>query len=211
MTSLAVRSEIPLVVVAALDRAGGIGKNGAIPWRLRADLAFFKALTTSPDPTAVLREHGLSVEGLPPGLFPAAPTPPPAAGGPPNAVIMGRKTWDSLPAKWQPLPGRLNLILSHSPASVPKSGGQWVTSWEEALAEAGRSAAPHIFVIGGGAVYREALQLPHCRLLVLTRVERDFECNVRFPAIPTGFATLGSSPLLKEEGFAFRLELMVRR
>jgi dihydrofolate reductase/thymidylate synthase len=66
----------------------GIGKNGALPWKLPGDLKYFKELTmATSDPSKK------------------------------NAVIMGRKTWESIPPKFRPLPGRLNVILTSSGSS----------------------------------------------------------------------------------------------
>jgi dihydrofolate reductase/thymidylate synthase len=75
----------PVKVIVAATASGGIGRGGTLPWRIPADMAFFKATT----------------------LATSAP-------GKQNAVIMGRKTWASIPAKFRPLPGRLNVVLSTS-------------------------------------------------------------------------------------------------
>jgi len=75
------------VVVAATAGSFGIGKGGTLPWRLRADMALFKRLTSLPS--------------LSPGKV--------------NAVVMGRKTYESIPLKFRPLPGRRNVVLSRRP------------------------------------------------------------------------------------------------
>ena len=73
------------VVVAACKHSRGIGAAGKLPWSLRSDMAYFKQLTRSTaDP--VKR----------------------------NAVIMGRKTWQSIPEKLRPLADRLNVVISAS-------------------------------------------------------------------------------------------------
>ena len=73
-------------LVVAATRDGGIGRKGVLPWKLRGDLAFFRKLTTS----------------VPEGC----------EGVVVNAVLMGRKTWESIPDRLRPLPGRLNVVLS---------------------------------------------------------------------------------------------------
>lgn len=62
-------------IILAVDEKNGIGKNGTIPWRLKKEQLFFKQITTSTKSKKKL-----------------------------NAVVMGRKTWESLPASVQPLP-----------------------------------------------------------------------------------------------------------
>ncbi|KAJ1616002.1 dihydrofolate reductase-like domain-containing protein, partial [Pavlovales sp. CCMP2436] len=124
------------VVVAACRKTLGIGAEGALPWRLPADLKYFKQLTTSTrDPLRL------------------------------NAVVMGRKTWESLPPKMHPLPGRLNVVLSRTPepelrASLALPVGVLVaSSLDAALALLGADGeVENVFVIGGAAVYAEALR-----------------------------------------------------
>ena len=81
-------------MVVASTPGGGIGKEGKLPWHLPGDMAFFKALTTSP-------------------------------AGSTNAVLMGRNTWLSLPPKFQPLPGRLNVVISASGRFQAAGGCPW--------------------------------------------------------------------------------------
>jgi dihydrofolate reductase len=85
-------------------------------------------------------------------------------------VIMGRKTWDSLPERFRPLPGRRNLVLTHDPAwSAP--GAQAVGSFEQALQAVAQE--PKVYVVGGAQVY--ALALPYADELVLTEIDAHFE------------------------------------
>lgn len=94
-------------------------------------------------------------------------------------VIMGRKTWDSLPARFRPLPGRHNIVLSRQ-AGFDAPGASVVASLDAALALAGRDGAARAFVIGGEQIYREAL--PRADELLLTEVEREFEGDAHFPS-----------------------------
>lgn len=102
-------------------------------------------------------------------------------------VIMGRRTWDSLPARLRPLPGRLNLVVSRN-AAWSAEGAIRCGSLDEAIDLAAHSAAdgaapatsPRVFVIGGGQLYAQAL--PRADELVLTEIEADVEGSVRFPA-----------------------------
>jgi dihydrofolate reductase len=135
-----------LAIVAARGRNGVIGRDGALPWRLRSDMALFKATT----------------------LF--------------KPVIMGRKTWDSLPKR--PLPGRLNLVLSRDQSFEPH-GAIVCEQFEEALdiarEQATEDGAEEVCVIGGRALFDMAL--PKAGRLYLTEVEAEPEGDVRFPEI----------------------------
>lgn len=90
------------------------------------------------------------------------------AGG---TVVMGRKTWDSLPAR--PLPGRTNIVLSTS--MRPGAGYTVARSFSDVRGPA--------FVIGGARVYEEALAAG-ASIVHLTRVAGEFEGDVFFPALP---------------------------
>ena len=96
-------------------------------------------------------------------------------------VIMGRKTWDSLPARFKPLPGRRNIVVTRN-AQWQAEGAERASSLDVALALA--AGAGKAFVVGGAELYR--LALPLCDELVLTEVERDFAGDVFFPAFERG-------------------------
>ncbi len=94
-------------------------------------------------------------------------------------VVMGRKTWDSIPAKFRPLPGRRNLVVSRSVSELP--GAEVFASLDAALAAC--SEAPETCVIGGGEIY--ALALPLANKLALTEVDVVFpDADRHFPAWP---------------------------
>jgi dihydrofolate reductase len=78
-----VDSLVPFQIVVACTRNLGIGLNGSMPWHLPKDMAYFKKLTST--------SGGSETR---------------------NAVIMGRKTWESIPAKFRPLSGRVNVVIS---------------------------------------------------------------------------------------------------
>ena len=91
-------------------------------------------------------------------------------------VIMGRKTWDSLPTRFRPLPGRRNLVITHS-AQWRAEGAEVVASIDDALARLAGTAKA--FVIGGASVY--ALALPLADELVLTEIDTDLDGDTFFP------------------------------
>ena len=96
-------------------------------------------------------------------------------------VIMGRKTWDSLPFK--PLPGRLNVVLSKDGSFEP-NGAVVCESFGEALEiareQAAEDGAEEVCVIGGAALY--ALALPRAHRIYLTEVDAEPEGDVTMPA-----------------------------
>ncbi|MDP4299054.1 dihydrofolate reductase [Leptothrix discophora] len=91
-------------------------------------------------------------------------------------VLMGRKTWDSLPARFRPLPGRHNIVLTRDP-HWRAEGASAVTTLDQALAVAGD--VERLFVIGGAQLY--AATIDRADRLELTEVDRDFDGDVHFP------------------------------
>jgi dihydrofolate reductase len=94
-------------------------------------------------------------------------------------VIMGRKTWDSLPARFRPLPGRRNIVVTRNGA-WRADGAEVAAALDDALARV--ADAPRTFVIGGGELY--ALALPRADELVLTEIDSAFEgADTFFPSV----------------------------
>ena len=93
-------------------------------------------------------------------------------------VLMGRKTWESLPPRFRPLPGRRNLVLTRG---APIDGAETVRSLDEALALC--ADAPELCVIGGAEVYAQALA--RAQRLELTEVDGMWpEADAFFPPLP---------------------------
>ncbi len=93
-------------------------------------------------------------------------------------VIMGRKTWDSLPPKFRPLPGRLNIVVSRDPAFAAE-GAAVAPSLEAARALC--PASSDAWVIGGAQIYAQALPLAHT--VVVTEIARDFDGDAFAPTL----------------------------
>jgi dihydrofolate reductase len=93
-----------------------------------------------------------------------------------HPVIMGRKTWDSLPPRFRPLPERRNIVVTRQPAWQAE-GAEARPSLAAALEAA--AAARRVFVIGGAELYAAAL--PLAAELLLTEIDRDFEGETHFP------------------------------
>ena len=94
-----------------------------------------------------------------------------------HPVIMGRKTWDSIPLKFRPLPGRRNIVLSRD-SSLQLVGAEVVGSLNEAVAACADST--DVFIMGGAQIYAEAL--PIADRLELTEIDATFDADVFFPA-----------------------------
>jgi dihydrofolate reductase len=94
-----------------------------------------------------------------------------------HAVIMGRKTWDSLPPRFRPLPGRRNVVLTRQ-SGWAAPGAQVAGSLPEALALLDDVA--QAYVIGGAQIYAQALPLADA--LVLTEIHQAVAGDAYFPA-----------------------------
>ena len=115
-------------------------------------------------------------------------------------VVMGRKTWESLPPRFRPLPGRRNVVLTRDAAWQAK-GAERAASLADALALL--ADAPKVFVIGGAQVYAEAL--PRADELVLTEIDAVFDADAFFPDWPrTAFDEVSSEPRTAGDGTPYR-------
>ena len=163
-------------IVVAMDEKNGIGKNGDLAWALPADLKHFKEITTQTNDSAKK-----------------------------NAVVMGRKTWDSLPEKFKPLPGRVNVVLSRN-LSVQIHLPLVYSDLDRALMELSlRNDINNIFVIGGAQIYSYAMLSPACQSLYVTEVKGDFGCDTFFPPIPpASFKIKEESAWLSEGQIQYR-------
>ncbi|HVK85922.1 MAG TPA: dihydrofolate reductase [Kofleriaceae bacterium] len=138
-------------IVVAVDREWGIGKDNALPWpKLKGDLAHFKRVTS------------------------AAPE------GQRNAIIMGRRTWESAEVAGRPLPRRLNIVISRGTPTVP-DGVIAVRSLDQALTTATAAGVASTFVVGGAQIFREAFDHPALRYVYLTRIDGAFGTDARLP------------------------------
>jgi len=95
-----------------------------------------------------------------------------------HAIIMGRKTFDSI---GRPLPNRRSIVVSRN-AEWQHEGVERVGSLDDALALV--AGAGEAFVIGGGQIFEQAL--PLVDKLVITRIDRTYECDAFFPALAEG-------------------------
>ena len=172
----------PILLVAAVDQDLGIGKNGTLPWHLKADLAYFKTLTTT---TRQERKH--------------------------NAVIMGRKTWDSLPESFKPLPGRMNIVLTRQARHAFLPGVLAFPSLDAVIPNLARQPkVENIFVIGGAEVFAQVLPHPACEKLYLTHIQSSFNCDTFFPDFKKEFKLASKTELRSENGLEYYFSIYQR-
>lgn len=169
-------------IIVAFDSQYGIGKKGQLPWVLPMDLKHFKEITTAvADPSKK------------------------------NAVIMGRTTWESLPQKFCPLPGRVNLVLSKEGKLSLPSGVLCSQSLDDALILLSSSNnIENVFVIGGAQIFALAIEHPSCQKLYVTHVQGGYGCDVFFPPISKQFFPISASEKRQEGGISFQFSDYLR-
>ena len=218
----------PLTLIVAATPKNGIGKNGALPWpMLKKEMAYFARVTKRvPNSAGTTKAEG----------DPTTTTPSTTRR---NAVIMGRKTWDSIPPRFRPLKDRTNVVISSQDrASIPSlkdtdESDVIVSSsilaalgdLEKGVKEGKVPELGRAFVIGGARVYEAALGLECARHVLLTRLGSEFECDTFFPDLlgeGGGWVKRGRGELegfvgeevqeggLVEEGVGFEFQLWER-
>jgi len=168
---------IAFQIIAAVDQELGIGKGGKLPWHLPSDLKHFNRITTS----------GAGTNRY-------------------NIMIMGRRTWDSLPTRYKPLPDRINWVISRNahlflPAEVSR-----FATFNEALEAAPKHYDPsrlNCYVIGGAQIYHTALQHPQCQKLYITHLLKVFGCDTFFPDALSRFKMTAKSDIYQENNVSF--------
>jgi len=95
-----------------------------------------------------------------------------------HTIMMGRKTYDSLPQK--PLPSRINMVITRNP-DFKADGVSVNNSFEEALAVAKENEQSEIFIIGGAQIFQQAIDMGIVDRLYLTKVEGEFGADTFFP------------------------------
>ncbi|WWD21634.1 hypothetical protein CI109_106120 [Kwoniella shandongensis] len=147
-----------ITAIVAATSNNGIGVNGGLPWRLPGEMKYFARVTTGEQPS---EDPELQ-----------------------NAVIMGRKTWESIPPKFRPLRSRRNLVISRAGVDVSSSSNTFThSSLESALSSLPASSTPRTFLIGGSSLYTTSLTTsptPLVDRVLLTRIistQFDEQCD----------------------------------
>uniref|UniRef100_A0A6G1SP19 dihydrofolate reductase n=2 Tax=Aceria tosichella TaxID=561515 RepID=A0A6G1SP19_9ACAR len=160
-------------VIAAACKNNGIGNNNKLPWRLKKEMEYFNRMTTTSPDTA----HK-------------------------NIVIMGRKTWSSIPPKYRPLHDRTNVVLSRTVSTIEdrESVDHIFSSLPDALEGVSQLRNKgQVWVVGGQSIYEEALRLPQCKRIYLTRIDKEYKCDTFFPEIDESTYKLTDDPEVPKE------------
>ena len=127
-----------------------------------------------------------------------------------NAIVMGRKTWQSTEVAGRALPRRLNVVITRGELAVP-DGVVVARSLDTALAAA--AACEAVFVVGGAEIFREAFSHEALRWVYLTRVDGRFGCDTRIPDLDAlGFHRVEWDGELagEDSGVKYRIERLAR-
>ncbi|KAL8745792.1 MAG: hypothetical protein Q9190_002101 [Brigantiaea leucoxantha] len=166
--------DLRMTIIVATTPNLGIGLDGSLPWpSLKPDLQFFSRVTKRSPPGSAATHNTQ------------------------NALLMGRKTYFSIPPRFRPLPARINVVLTRSSSSLLQKEEKILTA--ESIPSALSllySKNPHrppqdhtesnvaigrIFIIGGSELYATALKDPRCDRVLWTRVGKEYGCDTFFP------------------------------
>jgi dihydrofolate reductase len=166
-----------LTLILAATPSLGIGNGGGLPWpQLKKEMGFFARVTKRTSPST--SNNGTRKI---------------------NAVLMGRKTWESIPPKFRPLKDRLNIVITSKPNEFKErldkisevEGPMVCSSVLDAISQledkskdklpSSNVELDRIFVIGGASIYETALELPQTKRVLLTKIQKEYECDTFFP------------------------------
>ena len=180
-------AKVQVKLIVAVCQGNGIGRDNQLPWRIKTELAHFAKMTKS---TIDFSKK--------------------------NAVVMGRKTWESLPARVRPLKNRINIVLSRQhQSSISDHEDVFVChNYEEALSRVDdmKDKIESCWIIGGTSVYQEAMNHQRLDKLYITRILKDYDCDTFFPAVDTERWSLTSDKMVPgdvqtEDGIQFKYEV----
>jgi dihydrofolate reductase len=123
-----------------------------------------------------------------------------------HPVVMGRRTWESIPPRFRPLPGRTNVVVTRQ-ADWRDTGAVVAPSLDEALRACGDAA--EAWVIGGAGLFAEAM--PRADVIELTEIHADFEGDVFAPPLGADWVETRRSSHASSSGVAYSFVTYVRR
>ena len=162
-------------IILAVDSKNGIWKDNWLAWKISADMKYFKNITSNTNDLAKM-----------------------------NAVVMWRKTRESIPSKYRPLPERVNCILSRKIInndiwSKIDDYVLYFNSLEKCLSELeSKENIENIFLIWGANLYNQVLDNPMLDKIYITKVKWDYNCDVFFDWVPNYFIEESSTDIQTE-------------
>lgn len=171
-------------LILAVDEKKWIWRDWDLAWKISKDLKYFKEITTKTYDLAKM-----------------------------NAIIMGRKTRESIPSKFKPLSDRINCILTRkikydSIWSKIDDFVLYFNSIEQALSELeSKENVENIFIIGWAEIYNQSLKLDFLDKIYLTKVKWDYLCDVFFDGVPDNFKLESYTDYEKENWVEFSFQV----
>ena len=180
------------LIVAYTFGNQGIGLKGALPWHIPADMAYFKQITSSLPLSNVMTSVSAAINIK-------------------NVVVMGRKTWDSIPQRFKPLENRFNIVITNSGVThaeyADNQDNVIFVNWETfAKMELSTEKYGKIFIIGGETIYTKCLELGSSKIEKIYTTEiynYSGECDTSFPKFK--YQSIASvSPFMQSNGYWIR-------
>jgi len=167
-------------MILAIDEKNGLWIKWKLAWQISKDMSFFKEITSKTNNSSKY-----------------------------NALIMWKKTWNSIPLKFKPLKNRINCILSRS--SVKNNNNEFViysNSIDNLLYELNnKKNIENIFIIWWATIYKQFLLNNFLKRIYITRVFWDFWCDVFFDWIPSNFKRVDKTEIFEENWIKFCFEI----
>ncbi|KAL7072631.1 hypothetical protein ACQ4LE_007818 [Meloidogyne hapla] len=174
-------STIPMNIIAAVDKSFGIGKNNSLPWKLPKEFKHFINLTTkTKNPNKI------------------------------NAVLMGRKCWESIPENFRPLKNRINIVMSKTiKQDFINERLLFINNLNTLFlileSKPYKDWIETIWNVGGRQIYSLGIDYPYLNKIVLTKIDKDFDCDIKFPEIDWNqFIEENNTEIVEEKGLCWQ-------
>jgi len=122
-------------------------------------------------------------------------------------VIMGRKTWDSIPPRFRPLPGRRSIVVTRNSGWLA-DGAERAGSLEQAIALCKHAGAAEAWVMGGAQIYAEAE--PLAQRVLLTEIEKNYDGDAWAPEFGAGWRQTARESHVAANGIPFSFVTLER-
>jgi len=171
-------------IILATDDKLWIWRNNNLAWSIKEDMKYFR------DITSITSDKSKK-----------------------NALIMGRKTWESIPEKFRPLPGRINCILTRKITKIEENNSIfYFNSINKCLEKLSKNKnIENIFVIWWANLYNQVLDNPKLDKIYITKIKWNHNCDVFFDWIPESFILESTSEEKEENDIKFKFEVYKKR